>query len=137
MFSCCIAPGGLHYVNECSNQETNPNHYDLEVVDWCLSETSSSVTVRAPACAENNAEDKNCFRLGKSDFIVAYNPLSQDRPHGYQRRTSGQVDLNAGVLTQREAETADEGLIATHAVFMLIAWMLFAPWAIFVRAPFF
>ena len=71
---------------------------------------------------------------GGMDFIVAYNTLLSNRPHGYQRRTNAQVDLNAGVLTQSEAGIADDGLIATHGAFMLVGWLLLAPWGVFVRA---
>ena len=95
--------------------------------------------MRAPACSDNPSEgggdelQRDCFQLSPAkDFIVAYNPRAQGRTHGFQRRTHSQVDLFAGVLTQSEGGTADEGLIATHAIFMLVAWLLFAPWAIFV-----
>jgi hypothetical protein len=66
------------------------------------------------------------------DFIVSYNPMALNRPHGYQRRTSAQVDLIAGALTQRESLVTDTGLLATHGVFMLVAWMIAAPLGIFV-----
>ena len=71
----------------------------------------------------------------KMDFIVAFN-LNAIVNHGYMKRTSAQVDLNAGFLTESEAPIADEGLIATHAVFMLIAWMLVAPASVFVSTEY-
>jgi len=148
MFSCCLAPGTNHKAPVCS-QSTDDLYYELEVLDWCLTPTESSVTIRAPLCSGDddnssnangegaNQKQKNCFGTssspdGKMDFIVSYNPMSSTRPHGYQRRTSAQVDLMAGVLTESEVSTADSGLIATHGVFMLIGWMLVAPWAVFV-----
>ena len=144
MFACCLAEGGLHVIGDCSTPEDNV-HYELEVMDWCLSESSSSVTIRAPVCNDDFTLDehgsqqqptstkRNCFQLSTSaDFIVAYNPLSGSRTHGYYRRTTSQVNLFAGILTQAESGTADEGLVATHGVFMLIAWMLAAPWAIYI-----
>lgn len=143
VFSCCLAPGTHHNAPVCSEPGDEP-YYTLDVVDWCLSKEESSVTVRALVCKDdvggnNNANGtiKECFEMsstpdGKMDFIVAYNPLSNSRPHGYQRRTNAQVDLIAGILTQGEAQTADKGLIATHGVLMLVGWMLLAPWGVFV-----
>ena len=139
MFSCCVARGGLHAVPACADLGDDV-FYELDVVDWCLSTSSSSVTIISTVCSDEDGDSdlqRDCFRLsstpeGKMDFIVAYNPFVQNRPHGYQRRTAAQVDLNAGVLTQSESELADVGLLATHALFMLVAWMICAPWAIFV-----
>lgn len=141
LFSCCVAPGTMHNAPVCSGVDA-PIYYDLEVTDWCLSLESSSVTVRAPVCDDDAVDGtfgdpRECFRLsstsdGKMDFIVAYNPLAQNRPHGYQRRTSAQIDLKGGVLTSAESQISDEGLIATHAVFMLLSWMVLAPAGIFV-----
>jgi hypothetical protein len=139
MFRCCVAPGGVHTVYGCAVLGDDV-FYELELVDWCLSPKTSSITVRAPVCSDQDDQSdpqRNCFRLsstpeGKIDFSVAYNPLAQNRPHGYQRRTAAQVDLNAGILTQSETQTSDTGLIATHGIFMLVSWMFCAPWAIFV-----
>ena len=161
MFKCCLTQGGLHVLGGCSNPQDDDVYYGLEVVDWCLSAASASVTIRAPVCnGENNDSNdndsdqpalpamevsnhlsgkpkqgrrQNCFQITSStDFIVAYNPFSASRTHGYYRRTQSQVNLYAGILTQSVGETADEGLIATHGVFMLVAWMLIAPWAVYV-----
>ena len=140
-FSCCLAPGKHHMRPECAAPGDDV-YYPLEIVDWCLSSSSSSVTVRAEVCGDDTADSeagRNCFRMtsspgGGMDFIVAYNTLMNNRPHGYQRRTNAQVDLNAGVLTQSEAGIADDGLIATHGAFMLVGWLLLAPWGVFVRA---
>lgn len=139
MFSCCLAPGTQHAAPICADS-SNPIFYELEVVDWCLQNDQSLVTVRAPVCDDNYndiGEGRTCFRLystedRKMDFILAYNPLAQNRPHGYQRRTAAQVDLIAGVLTQAETQIADDGLIATHAIFMLLSWMILAPAGVYV-----
>jgi hypothetical protein len=139
MFTCCVAPGGLHRIDGCAGLDDDV-FYELELVNWCLSPESSSITVRAPVCSiQDDPSDpqRNCFRLsstseGNMDFIVAHNPDAQDRPHGFQRRTAAQVNLIAGILTQTETQIADTGLIATHGVFMLVSWMLCAPWSIFV-----
>ena len=143
-FSCCLAPGTHHNVPVCA-EPGDEIYYTLEVVDWCLSKEESSVTVRALVCSDDdvgsnnnvNATSNECFQMsstpdGKMDFIVAFNPLSNSRPHGYQRRTNAQVDLIAGILTKGEAQTADKGLIATHGVLMLVGWMVLAPWGVFV-----
>jgi hypothetical protein len=42
------------------------------------------------------------------------------------------MDLIGGDLTERESLVTDQGLLATHAIFMLIAWMICAPVGIFV-----
>lgn len=158
MFSCCLAethPSRPRCLN--SNDKV---FYELEVVDWCLTEETSSVTVRAPVCYEpemlNGLESTlpsvvkqasapsdptdndriQCFRLTSTDddrmnFIVSFNP-NEFANHGYMRRTAAQVDLFAGILTQSEIGTADDGLIATHGIFMLLAWMVVAPAAIFI-----
>lgn len=142
-FTCCLAPGTHHNKPECSDPSNDP-FYELEVVDWCLSATSSSVTVRATVCGDDETDSavdsepaRNCFRMagesGELDFIVAYNTIANSRPHGYQRRTNAQVNLEEGILTEGESATADDGLIATHGAFMLIGWMLLAPWGVFVR----
>jgi hypothetical protein len=147
MFSCCVAPGTLHGIPRCA-VPGDEIFYPIEVAESCLTTDSSSVTIHAPVCmdpADDTSPEgpplkdplRNCFRLsstpnGKMDFIVSYNPMDLNRPHGYQRRTSAQVDLFAGVLTQRESLVTDQGLLATHAVFMLAAWMIFAPLGIFV-----
>ena len=136
-FSCCLAAGNHALACRNSGDDT---YYELEVIDWCLSKEVSSVTVRAPICRDQENQSRarrNCFLLsstpdGQMDFIIAYNPLSRYRSHGYQRRTAAQVDLRAGSLTQSEAEVADTGLIATHGAFMLFGWMICAPWGIFV-----
>lgn len=138
LFSCCVADGGLHVQPVCSGADAAV-FYELTIIDWCLTPGTSSVTVTAPVCddTEQFANGKvNCFRTssnanGEMDFIVAYNP-NRIGNHGYQMRTAAAVDLSAGVLTQSESDTADVGLIATHAIFMLCGWMLFAPMAIFV-----
>jgi hypothetical protein len=140
MFSCCVAPGELHVQPVCSD-ENDAVHYELTVVDWCLTPESSRVVVNAPVCdddddAESSDDKVNCFRTtsntnGEMDFIVAYNP-NRIGNHGYQMRTAAAVDLSAGILTQSEAHVADTGLIATHAMFMLFAWCVLTPMAIFV-----
>jgi hypothetical protein len=140
MFSCCVAPGELHVQPVCSD-ENDAVHYELTVVDWCLTPVSSRVVVNAPVCdddydAESSDGKVNCFRTasntnGEMDFIVAYNP-NRIGNHGYQMRTAAAVDLSAGILTQSEAHVADTGLIATHAMFMLFGWCVLTPMAIFV-----
>ena len=144
MFSCCLAIGGFHVAPQCSKPSHGPVYYNLQVMDWCVSsEGTTHVTVRAPACTEEEestsilSNQRSCFKLsstadGKMDFIAAFQPEDKSRPHGYQRRTSAQVDLVAGMLTANESETSDAGLIATHGVFMLIAFMVVAPLGIFV-----
>ena len=156
MFSCCLRRGGNQQLNRCSQDDSDQVYYELEVVTWCLTSTSSSVTIRAPVCDENDDDNdeqqqqphasrtrRDCFLLsstadGKMDFIIAYNPLSKVRSHGYQRRTFAQVDLitSGGGLTQSEASVADTGLIATHGTFMLLGWMVLAPWGVFVSCLF-
>jgi hypothetical protein len=108
-------------------------------IDACLSDTMSTVRVKAPLCdARETDQDSGkvkCFKLtpdSKMDFIVAYNPLSPIRSHGYQRRTGAQVDLSGGILTQIETGTVDSGMIATHGIFMLLGWLFLAPWGIFI-----
>lgn len=139
MFSCCLAPGKLHQLPVCEKEGADV-YYALEVVDWCLTPTYSRVVVRAPVCEDDAAGSVDgkvdCFRLtskpnGEMDFIVAYNK-NGIRNHGYQMRTGAALDLNSGFQTQGESLVADTGLIATHAVFMLFAWMFLAPLAIFV-----
>lgn len=143
MFSCCLAPGKKHIKPECADSKASV-FYELEVVDWCLSTTQSSVILRAPLCNDDDMDgdtsqhaSRNCFLQsstadGEMDLIVAFNPSDQTRPHGYQRRTHVQVDLSAGSLTQAESVVADEGLLAAHAIFMLFVWMLLAPLGVFV-----
>jgi len=150
VISCCLAPGENHEVPVCL-EPGDDLHYPLEVVDWCFSRDRSSVTIRALTCPsnqENNtlggnsstAHDDNgsgCFEMqstpdGKIDVMVAYNPLSSSRPHGYQRRTGAQIDLRAGILTRSEAPTVGRGLIATHGVFMLVGWVVLAPLGVYV-----
>lgn len=142
MFSCCVSPGQLHVQPVCSN-ENDAVHYELTVIDWCLTPESSRVIVSAPVCADDDdsafVDGKvNCFRTtsnenGEMEFIVAYNH-NRIGNHGYQMRTGAAVDLSAGILTQSEAHVADTGLIATHAVFMLFGWCVLTPIAIFVSA---
>lgn len=143
MFSCCLAPGTYHEKPLCS-KSSDDLFYSLEITDWCISSETSSVTVRAPVCnndetvaIDSGSEKRNCFRTvstedGAMDFIVAYNRVANSRPHGYQRRTNAQIDLTAGVFTQEEASTADDGLIATHGAFMLFGWLGLAPWGVFI-----
>lgn len=146
LFSCCLAIGTLHNAPQCVQPDDARAYYELEVTNACLSNTMAAVTVKAPVCATGEDQDgsdsivlsrRTCFKTsstpdGKMDFIAAYNPLSAIRPHGYQRRTSAQVDLTAGILTQEETETVDSGLIATHGIFMLLGWLILAPWGIFI-----
>lgn len=141
MFSCCLAPGTTHNAPECVSRADSDLYYSLDVVEWCLTGDVSSVTVRALVWSDNEdntaSSGKNCFKMestsdGRMDVIAAYNPISQNRPHGYQRRTNAQVNLKAGILTQSEGHTADSGLIATHGIFMMIGWLLVAPWAVFI-----
>jgi len=136
LFSCCVCEGGLHIQPVCSD-----SFYDLTVVDWCLTPGSTMVSVTAPICNINDdhSDGKDCFRTtskenGEMDFIVAYNENNYmiRKGHGYQKRTSSAVDLSKGKQTQSETGTADEGLVATHAMFMLCAWMIFAPGAVFI-----
>ncbi|CAB9503323.1 Dual oxidase 1 [Seminavis robusta] len=146
LFACCLAMGPQHAEPVCSSVG-DPVHYELEVVDWCLTSDTSSVTIRAPVCPdelddstisdETASDGVSCFRLnseedGTMDFIVAFNPNSMSRTHGYMRRTSAQVDLRAGILTQSEANVADSGLVATHGLFMLVGWMVAAPVSVFI-----
>eukprot|EP00526_Cylindrotheca_closterium_P027564 CAMPEP_0113653556 /NCGR_PEP_ID=MMETSP0017_2-20120614/28648_1 /TAXON_ID=2856 /ORGANISM="Cylindrotheca closterium" /LENGTH=51 /DNA_ID=CAMNT_0000566569 /DNA_START=1 /DNA_END=153 /DNA_ORIENTATION=- /assembly_acc=CAM_ASM_000147 len=51
-------------------------------------------------------------------MIVSFNPNDQNKPHGFQRRTSTVVDLKAGILTAAEAGVADTGLVAYHGISM-------------------
>jgi hypothetical protein len=144
VFSCCLATGEKHVKPQCA-YPNDKVYYQLAVVDWCLSTTQASVTIRAPLCNSNSqdgfADDqiRDCFNITstpdrKMDLIAAFHPSDQDRPHGYQRRTSSQADLNAGVLTERESgSSTDEGVIAFHAISMLFFWMILAPAGIFVR----
>jgi hypothetical protein len=142
MFSCCVTPGTMHGIPRCA-VPGDEIFYPVEVAESCLTTDSSSVTIRAPVCmdpADDTSPEgplRNCFRLsstpdGKMDFIVSYNPMALNRPHGYQRRSSAQMDLIGGDLTERESLVTDQGLLATHAIFMLIAWMICAPVGIFV-----
>ena len=135
---CCVAPGTGHAQPRCatSNDEV---FYELEIIDWCLTPTSASVTIRAPACDDgvgpfNGPVD--CFRLSSTDdnlmdFITAFNPNSAT-VHGFMRRTSAQLNFFDGMLTQGEAPVVEQGLIATHGLFMLFGWMIMAPLAVFV-----
>lgn len=143
LVSCCLAIGTLHNAPQCASP-SDAVFYSLEVTGACVSRTMTSVTLRAQVCIDDDAAEGNrdsdnqtCFRTtstsdGRMDYIVAYNPLSQLRPHGYQRRTSSQLDLNAGIATQTETDTVDSGLIATHGIFMLVGWLFIAPWAVFI-----
>ena len=136
LFSCCLAQGGLHVQPVCSTADASV-YYDLTVVDWCLTPVSSSVTVSAPACDENAQFTGNCFRTssaadGTMDFIVAYNSNQVHTGHGYRQRTAASANLADGRMLGEESKIADEGLIATHAVFMLCGWMVFAPAAVFI-----
>lgn len=142
VFSCCLSVGGLHFIPPCL-EETDPIFYPLEVISSCASGENTVVKLRIPACSDSaeveDSSTRRCFDMssepdGSIDFIVSYNLLAPNRPHGFQRRTSAQMNLRAGTLTEAEAGTADDGLIATHGVFMLFAWMILAPWAIFVSA---
>mmetsp|Transcript_35416 Transcript_35416/g.85880 ORF Transcript_35416/g.85880 Transcript_35416/m.85880 type:complete len:1612 (-) Transcript_35416:38-4873(-) len=135
-FTCCVARGA-NVVPRCLD-ENNPSYYPLEVVDWCLDAEESSVTIRTEVCAGDGVGGKisNCFQPssnadGTIDMIAAYNP-SRVRPHGFQRRTSTVVDLKAGILTAEEGSVAQEGLIAYHAITMMVFWMFLAPIGIFV-----
>lgn len=135
-FSCCVARGS-HVVPGCLGED-DPSFYPLEVVDWCLDEEESSVTIQAEVCAGEGFGGKtsNCFEPssngdGTINMIAAYNP-SRVRPHGFQRRTSTVVDLKAGILTAGESNVAQEGLIAYHAITMMVFWMFLAPIGIFV-----
>lgn len=65
------------------------------------------------------------------DFITAFNTHSAT-VHGFMRRTSAQLNLLDGMLTQGEAPVVEQGLIATHGLFMLFGWMIMAPLAVFV-----
>lgn len=137
MFSCCVARGA-NVKPACLNQQDSV-FYELSVVDWCLSKEEASVTVTTLVCDAGKEFDgsRDCFETasnpdGTIDNIVAFNPSDQSRPHGFQRRSSSVIDLNAGMLTESETGIADDGLIAYHAVTMLIFWMILAPAGIFI-----
>jgi len=132
-FSCCVARGG-NVVPQCL-EENDQSYYPLQVIDWCLDEEESSVKIRTDVCF-GEQKTSNCFEPssngdGTIDMIVAYNP-SRVRPHGFQRRTSTVVDLKAGILTAEETAIAQEGLIAYHAITMLVFWMFLAPIGIYI-----
>lgn len=138
-FSCCVARGNQAKPS-CVDSEASV-FYPLEVVDWCLSESESIISVQAPVCNDevklSSDGQRNCFALsstpeGDIDMIVAYNPSAQNRPHGFQRRSSSRVNLKAGILTQLEESLADDGLIAYHAISMYIFWMFLAPLGVFI-----
>mmetsp|Transcript_13448 Transcript_13448/g.25308 ORF Transcript_13448/g.25308 Transcript_13448/m.25308 type:complete len:1223 (+) Transcript_13448:3-3671(+) len=138
LFSCCVASTSSYHVPQCL-KPGDSNYYELEVADACLSKSMSSVQVKAKVCPDGDDDSSTaaCFRStstadGKIDFIVAFNPFTTVRSHGYQRRTSAQVDLSAGILTSVEQDTVDNGLIATHGIFMLAGWLFLAPWGIFI-----
>ncbi|CAJ1957528.1 unnamed protein product [Cylindrotheca closterium] len=135
-FNCCVARGA-NVMPNCLGL-SDPDFYPLQVVDWCLDADQSSVTIRADVCAGDDVGGKtrNCFQSssngdGTMNMIAAYNP-SRVRPHGFQRRTSTVVDLKAGIQTADEGNVAQEGLIAYHAITMLVFWMFLAPIGIFV-----
>lgn len=133
MFQCCVA-SGANVKPACLSPEDS-RYYELDVVNWCLSPEESSVTIKALVCDENVETD--CFEMasnpdGSIDMIVSYNPNDQNRPHGFQRRTSTVVDLKAGILTSAEDGVADTGLIAYHGISMLIFWMIMAPIGIYI-----
>lgn len=130
-FSCCLARGNQAKPS-CVDTEASV-FYELEVVDWCCAESESSVTVKAPVCDTGRQPSsdgkRDCFELastpeGDIEMIVAFNPSDQNRPHGFQRRSSSRVNLSAGILTQLEGTLADDGLIAFHAVSMYVFWMV-------------
>lgn len=134
MFSCCVARGS-NVVPSCLNPDSS-GFYELEILSWCLSTGSASVTVRASVCDDDEGNN-GCFELGSNedgtiDVIAAFNPSAQNTPHGFQRRTSSVVDLKAGILTAAESALADDGLIAYHAVTMMTFWMILAPIGIFI-----
>mmetsp|Transcript_5710 Transcript_5710/g.13451 ORF Transcript_5710/g.13451 Transcript_5710/m.13451 type:complete len:1254 (+) Transcript_5710:47-3808(+) len=133
MFQCCVA-SGANVKPSCLSPEDS-RHYELDVINWCLSPEESSVTVKALVCDEHVETD--CFDIssnpdGSIDMIVSYNPNDQNRPHGFQRRTSTVVDLKAGIMTASEDGVADTGLIAYHGITMLVFWMIMAPIGIYI-----
>lgn len=136
VFSCCLARGANVKPN-CLGRD-HPSYYGLEVVDWCLDEEVASVTIRAEVCGdeENEGKTANCFEPssngdGTMSMISAYNP-TRIGAHGFQRRTSTVVDLKRGFLAGAESNVAQEGLIAYHAVTMIVFWMFLAPIGIFI-----
>ena len=133
MFSCCVAHGAN--VKPTCLSPTDSRYYELDVLNWCLSSEESSVTVKALVCDEEITT--GCFEIsshadGTMDMIVSYNPNEQNRPHGFQRRTSTVVDLQAGIMTASEEGVADTGLIAYHGITMLVFWMFMAPAGIYI-----
>ena len=135
---CCVAPGTGHTQPRCATSDDEV-FYELEIINWCLTPTSAAVTLRAPACDDTVGQMNgtiDCFRLSSTednlmDFITAFNPNSAT-VHGFMRRTSAQLNFFDGMLTQGEAPVVEQGLIATHGLFMLFGWMIMAPLAVFV-----
>eukprot|EP00980_Cylindrotheca_fusiformis_P016407 scaffold4891_cov140-Cylindrotheca_fusiformis.AAC.4 len=135
MFLCCVATG-VNVVPTC-REPNDPGFYELNVLSWCLSTSEASVTLRTAVCNDDDEEKNGCFELasnidGTIDVIAAFNPSAQNTPHGFQRRTSSVVDLKAGILTAPESGVADTGLIAYHAVTMMVFWMFLAPMGIYI-----
>ena len=127
-FSCCVAEANNHVVPHCLDES-----YHLEVISSCLSNEESFVTIQAPLCKLNGGEGDECFELpfSNTDFIAAYSPLGVG-PHGFSRRTSGQLDLNTGWGSAASSEAANGGLFALHGGTMIICWFILVPAAIWI-----
>lgn len=130
-FSCCVTIGSAHSAPQCANEEYK-RYYPLEVVNSCVSEQSSFVTVRAPVCKSDG--DERCFRRPEAEieFIAAYNPSNVVRPHGFSRRTSGRVNLMSGSGAAVASDSAQAGLFALHGAAMMVCWFVLVPSAIYI-----
>ena len=129
-FTCCVAETKTRAKPMCSEQEQS---YHLEIVNSCISQQESFVTIRAPLCETGSEEKDRCFNIneGEIEFIAAYNPNGIGS-HGFSRRTMGSLDLNTGFGASAASSASNGGLFALHGGMMLIAWLILAPAAIWI-----
>ena len=141
--SCCVAPGTTHVTPTCFTEE-EAGYYPLNVVDSCMTNTFTSINMRAPICpintnngdGEQNSAASNCFNLfgmtenRNIDFIAAYNTIDHTRPHGPSSRTSGKMNLSTGFVTS--TGTRNLQVFSVHGCLMLFAWLFCAPLGIYI-----
>lgn len=99
-FQCCVADGKRHVRPMCAD------HNYLTVLDSCVSNGGSYVTVRAQLCSASE-NDSGCFSHdGERDFIAAYHPTDVNAAHGFSRRTSGATNLALGTAATCSDDSA-------------------------------
>uniref|UniRef100_A0A7S1B5D1 Cytochrome b5 heme-binding domain-containing protein n=1 Tax=Corethron hystrix TaxID=216773 RepID=A0A7S1B5D1_9STRA len=139
IFSCCLTKGHGHHAPICINSRIGGMHYELDVIESCLLENSSSVKFRVPLCPSGSTGSQKCFdldkfKIGESktvDFITAYNNMDKTRTHGPSRRAPGTINLYDASLSTSES-TNTKMFFLVHGLFMLVAWLLLVPTGIFI-----